>query len=185
MIIHGFPPVSKKDARLLILGSMPGGESLRRKEYYAHPMNTFWMIMGKILDVSEKTSYEERLEILKQRKIALWDVVKSCERNGSGDSEIKKVRCNDFRKFFRNHSCLSAIFFNGQMAHKLFMKHASALLKPEIRVIVLPSTSPANASISIKQKTAKWNKEISASGNFFRTKVVPPPQGYGVAGRSQ
>ena len=100
--IRSFPPVANTDATILILGSMPGKESLKQNQYYAHPQNAFWKIMGELVGAHPHLPYDERLHKLTAAHLALWDVLKTCEREGSLDSDIQNEIPNDFTTFFRN-----------------------------------------------------------------------------------
>jgi len=155
--IFSFPPAVGNAPEFLILGSMPGEESLRQQQYYAHPKNLFWKIMGSLLNFEhEKTPYAERLEILKQNKIALWDVTHSCIRPGSMDSDIKHAELNDFNTFFSEHPSIKRVLCNGQTSFKIFSKYAHSGKLYNIEVIPLPSTSPAFASMRFEQKLDAW-----------------------------
>lgn len=158
---HGFEPVFSNDAVVFILGSMPGRESLKEQQYYAHPRNGFWPIMGALFDAGPEVPYSERLLILKKHKIALWDVVGRCRRKGSLDSNIDKssIQPNDFSQLVSECPDLQHIFFNGAMAEQLFVRHifkSSGKLLQGISLKKLPSTSPANASFSYQQKLGVW-----------------------------
>jgi TDG/mug DNA glycosylase family protein len=160
MKIQSFPPNFSPDAKKLILGSMPGGESLRQQQYYAHPRNKFWEIMGEILNFDFQIPYIERLKILRENKIALWDVAQTCVRPGSLDSNIKEETPNDFESFFKKCPEVTMIVFNGQTAKKLFTKHTRNMKIPELELRQAPSTSPANASVSYEQKLLEWKRAL-------------------------
>jgi len=160
---QGFPAVAPESAAVLILGSFPGVASLEKKRYYAHPRNGFWAIMAQLLDFDPDSPYRERLEILKENRIALWDVLYRCRRSGSLDSSIEpdSVAVNDFASFFREQRKLKAILFNGARAETEFKKRVVlperlAAAQNGICCIRLPSTSPAMASLSMKQKAERW-----------------------------
>ena len=121
----GFPPVARKDATRLILGSMPGIRSLEANQYYAHPRNTFWPIICKLFNAKEDLNYPQRKQLLIDHRIALWDVLKSCYRKGSLDSNIDHgtIEANDFNTFLKKHKQIKIIFFNGGEAEKLFKKY--------------------------------------------------------------
>jgi len=162
--IQCFPPIEDADASVLILGSMPGVESLRAGQYYAHPRNTFWPIMGDLMGAGPSLDYLARVAILKSNGIALWDVLASCVRKGSLDSAIAEdsIAANDFKAFFLAHPEIERVFFNGAMAEKCFHKHVPLL--PETRSLQfhrLPSTSPAHASLSYQQKLAAWRVVVA------------------------
>jgi hypoxanthine-DNA glycosylase len=154
-----FPPVANKNAEILILGSMPGEKSLAENQYYAHPRNLFWGFMEMLLGIDSNQDYHGRLEGLKKNKIALWDVLKCCEREGSLDVNIKSEEANDLDGFLKAHSKISKICFNGQKSYSVFKKTVLKYnpdIQKQYRLIVLPSTSPANASISKDEKIRKW-----------------------------
>lgn len=155
--LEGFPPVVGHSPKVLILGTFPGEESLRQKQYYAHPRNLFWEIMGQVCGAGRDIDYEDRLNILKNSHIALWDVLKTCSRQGSLDTNIRNgfYEVNDFKKFLAEHD-IKAIFFNGQKAGELFQRIPATAL-PVLPVLsVLPSTSPANARIPKDAKISRW-----------------------------
>jgi double-stranded uracil-DNA glycosylase len=161
----GFPPVARAEARVLILGSLPGAESLRVRQYYANPQNRFWRIMGEIVGARAELTYDARLERLVQRKIALWDVCASAERVGSLDSSIlvASVVPNDFRVFLHAHGDIRLICFNGGGAERLFRRlvlprlAASQARIPRVR---LPSTSPAHAGMKGDEKLRLWRDAL-------------------------
>ena len=162
----GFPPVSQNDAEILILGSMPGEQSLQKVQYYGHPRNVFWIIMGELLNFDPKIAYEKKLNKLKEEKIALWDVLDVCERKGSLDSSIisKSEIANNFNSFFSHHKKIKKICFNGQKAHQSFIKHILKKfpqITKNIEIYILPSTSPANASIPFEKKLLEWKNAIT------------------------
>lgn len=155
----GFTAIAAHDAYILILGSMPGIKSLEEHEYYAHPRNAFWPIMEVLFGI--KGRYATRLQSLKEHKIALWDVFKHCERQGSLDSNIKdsSIIANDFESFLSAHSQITHIFFNGAKAETSFNKLVKLGLSNRHASIIytrLPSTSPAMASLTLQQKTELW-----------------------------
>ena len=155
----GFPSIARKDACILILGSMPGVKSLQHQQYYAHPRNAFWSIMCDLLNADSTISYAKRKRLLIDNRIALWDVLKSCEREGSLDANIKKdtIEANDFNIFFNKHNNIKAVFFNGGEAEKLFKRYIlKELTNFQLEYHRLPSTSPAHASMSIEDKRSKW-----------------------------
>lgn len=157
--VHGFPPVEDSTASILILGSMPGKESLRAGQYYAHPRNAFWKIMGELVGAFPSLPYQSRIQILKSAGIALWDVLDSCQRHSSLDSDIVKatITANDCKSFFAAHPNITQVFFNGLMAEKFFRRHVLPLLEPlTLHYQRLPSTSPAHASLSYEQKLQAW-----------------------------
>lgn len=164
--IRSFPPLENPDARILILGSMPGIASLRAGQYYAHPQNAFWPIMGAVVGADPMLPYEVRTATLKAAGIALWDVLASCTRPGSLDVDIDRttIVANDFGSFFGKHPHIRAVFFNGSMAEQSFRRHVASQLAQDIVCQRLPSTSPAHASLTRKQKIQVWGKALRAQG---------------------
>jgi hypoxanthine-DNA glycosylase len=160
-----FDAVETPDAHVLILGTLPSVKSLAAGEYYAHPRNCFWWIMGELIGAAPGLPYADRLEKLRKSGIALWDVCRAAERAGSSDAEIRMetVEPNDFRAFLGAHPRIELICFNGQPAEKLFRRKASPLLV-DLRPVphrVLDSTSPACARITGEQKLLRWREAIS------------------------
>jgi len=162
--LKAFPPVAGPGAVTLILGSMPGEESLRQAQYYAHPSNAFWRIQGRLLCFDPAAPYPERIERLKRAGIALWDVLESCVRPGSMDSDIRDAKPNDFRKFFKANPSIRRIVFNGGTAERLFLKNASAEIPPGCETVKAPSTSPAYASMRFETKLEAWRKALALNG---------------------
>jgi len=173
--VQSFPPIENPTASTLILGSMPGKESLRAGQYYAHRRNAFWPIMGDLIGAVPTLPYESRVQILKSAGIALWDVLASCTRHSSMDSDIDEtsIAANDFEHFFSNHPCITHVFFNGSMAEKCFHKHVQPLLEPRLlHCQRLPSTSPANASIPYEQKLKAWKVILQGSATRKSNKLA-------------
>jgi hypoxanthine-DNA glycosylase len=153
----GFPPVARKNARVLVLGSLPSEASLSAGEYYAHPRNAFWKIMKEITGASG--SYEDRCRALMDAGIAVWDVLASSIRPGSLDADIRlsSAVANDFGRFFAEHSELQIVCFNGRKAELMFRRFVMpSILQSDVDFAVLPSTSPAHASVPVAQKLAHW-----------------------------
>lgn len=164
----GFPPVEPRRARVLILGSLPGAESIRRGEYYAHPRNAFWPIMGALFGAGRERAYAARLRRLAARRVMLWDVLRAAHRPGSLDAAIhpRRQTANDFAALLARHPELELIAFNGGAAEALFRRHVArpcAALLRGVELVRLPSTSPACARLTCAQKLAAW-----------RAALVPP-----------
>lgn len=156
----GFLPIARADARVIILGSMPGRASLAAAQYYAHPRNAFWPILGHLLNFSPTLDAESRYALLRDNGIALWDVLQQCKRPGSLDAAIEKSSAidNDFTGFFRQHPAITQIFFNGAHAEKCFRRvRHTQFLPDKLHYRRLPSTSPANAGSSFAQKLSAWS----------------------------
>lgn len=163
--MSGFPAISQHDAMVLILGSMPSRQSLSKQQYYAHPRNSFWWIMGNMLGFDPSLEYRRRCLALIQSKIALWDVLLDCQRAGSLDSAIVRSseQANDFADFFETHSKLRLVAFNGGAAKTIFERHHPHIsrLHEHIKFTQLPSTSPAHAAMNRDQKLTVWISELS------------------------
>ena len=157
--VHSFEPIVGKNAEILILGSMPGRASLAAGQYYAHAQNAFWRIVSELLQFDRAAPYEMRVQALKSARIAVWDVLQSCTREGSSDAMIERDTqiANDFRTFFRTHKKIKHVFFNGAKAEACFKQHVLRNIdNGAISYLRLPSTSPANASMSFERKLNAW-----------------------------
>lgn len=171
---RSFPPSISPNANILILGSMPGERSLREQQYYAHPHNIFWDIMGDLFEAGRNVPYAKRLQILKKNRVGLWDVACQCHRKGSLDADIHmaSVVPNDFVSLFSSCRQIETIFFNGHKAEQLFRKLVlknllNYLGGQSLRFERLPSTSPAHASLTKEQKKARWRRALMPlAGNF-------------------
>jgi len=152
--LTSFDPIVDSKAELLVLGSMPGRVSLEKGQYYGHKNNHFWEIVFTAVKEDDPGDYRKRIAVLKKNKIGLWDVVRSCYRDGSRDDKISDPEINDIRKATKKCRALKAIFFNGRKAEKLFREHFTDW---KIDVQYLPSTSPLN-TLSVKKKTKIWRK---------------------------
>lgn len=152
-MIYSFPPLIDKDCRILILGSMPGVASLTANRYYAHPRNGFWRILHGLFG-GFPDDFPGRYERLLSLHIALWDVLQSCEREGSLDGNIKNGMPNDIETLLAQAPRIQKVFCNGGAAASLYKKHFSHL---GLEVVRLPSSSPAAAQMSEKQKLQAWS----------------------------
>lgn len=163
-IIHSFAPITGSYAKVLILGSMPGEASLAANRYYAHQRNAFWPIMSRLLHIQPEAGYEEKITAIESSSIALWDVLKSCERSGSLDSSIEPgtQTINDFQTFFSIQQKITHVFFNGGKAENCFRRYVlpSDDWRGAMRFVRLPSTSPANARLSFDRKCEIWCEAI-------------------------
>jgi TDG/mug DNA glycosylase family protein len=158
--VYSFLPIASGSARVLILGTMPGKVSLRERQYYAHPQNGFWRIMGEMLGFDPASPYDARVALVRSAGIAVWDVLKSCIRASSLDSAIDASSAvpNDFATFLTEHQHIQLICFNGATAEALFMKHVRHRLETQLDMeyVRLPSTSPANATLPFAEKARAW-----------------------------
>jgi len=160
-VVRSFAPIARADARVLILGSMPGQASLDAQQYYAYPHNAFWPIMSSLLGFDPQLTYAQRVAALIERSVAVWDVLQSCERPGSLDASIVEatIVANDFAAFFDDHPAVGHIFFNGAKAETAYRRHVLPNLEPQCRGLAmqrLPSTSPAHAALRLAQKLDQW-----------------------------
>ena len=163
--VQSFPPIADAKARILILGSMPGKASLAAGQYYAHGQNLFWHILGDVTGAGPALPYAARARALRSCGIALWDVLASCAREGSLDSAIDdaSISANDFVAFYRAHPRIAHVFFNGAKAEACYRKHVLPLLADGLGPASyrrLPSTSPANASMSRAYKQKLWKQAL-------------------------
>lgn len=157
--LQSFAAVVDDRTRILVVGSMPGVASLQQQQYYAHPRNAFWPIMQALFAVNRELAYDERLAALQARGIGLWDVFSRCHREGSLDSAIctETAECNDFAALLLRYPSIHSVFFNGRLAEKMFCRHVlPGLPAVPARLQALPSTSPANASMTPAQKMDAW-----------------------------
>jgi hypoxanthine-DNA glycosylase len=156
--LQGFPPVLDARVERLILGSFPSEASLAAGQYYAHPRNQFWRVLGRLIDEPlPDLEYDQRLERVLANRIGIWDVLGACERNGSLDSDIRRHRPNDFRRLRTLAPKLRRVIFNGATAGRFVREFAAAGFETRIA----PSTSPAHAARSFEQKLALWRAALN------------------------
>ncbi|HUN70130.1 MAG TPA: DNA-deoxyinosine glycosylase [Burkholderiales bacterium] len=156
--VYSFAPIAGRNARVLILGSMPGRASLAAGQYYAHRQNAFWRIASELFGFDARAPYAARVKALKSARVAVWDVLHSCVRQGSLDTMIEDDSeiANDFRAFFLGHRGITHVFFNGAKAEASFRRHVLPGMALRLRYRRLPSSSPANASVPWRRKLAAW-----------------------------
>lgn len=162
--VNSFAPITNASATILILGSMPGQTSLTENQYYAHPRNAFWPIMGKLYDFDATLPYKARINAIKETNIAIWDVLAQCVRPGSLDSDIQTGSriTNDFNAFLTAHPHIQMIGFNGAEAEKSFRRCVLPDLKyAKIKLIKLPSTSPAH-TMPLAEKMTAWRLALTS-----------------------
>lgn len=160
-ISTGFEPIARSDARVLILGSLPGQKSLEASQYYAHRRNAFWRIMADLYQAHG--DYRNRCLALQDARVAVWDVLRHSVRPGSLDANIRMETAvaNDFDGFFAAHPALSRIGFNGRKAEALFKRLVLPRLNCDVcELVLLPSTSPAHAALSFDKKLAIWRSML-------------------------
>ena len=159
MALNGLPPVLAGHSRVLILGSFPSVASLKARQYYAHPQNRFWAILGDVLGCDLRAMrYRDRIAGVKRAGIAIWDAYGACEREGSLDSAIRNPEFNDFTRVLKRAPEIRRACFNGAAAARA-ISHLAAF---GLETVVLPSTSPANASQDYAYKLARWRAALAA-----------------------
>lgn len=151
---HEIPPIFDKNSKILVLGSFPSVKSRESQFFYHHPQNRFWKVLSSVIGVDTPTSIEEKKKFLLDNNIALWDVIASCDIEGSSDSSIKNVVTNDLDKIIENCN-IKQIFCNGGKSYELYRKYCEK--DTNLKAIKLPSTSPANARFSLEKLIAEWN----------------------------
>lgn len=158
--LQGLPPIAAADARVLILGSFPSEASLRAQQYYAHPRNQFWHIMQCLFGMARSDPYAQRCRQLVAHQIALWDVIKQCQRQGSLDRKIRHPQGHDFAEFYAQHPQIMALFWNGAAAEQQYRALVGLANKPlggdSFTAVRLPSSSPAHATLSLRGKVQQW-----------------------------
>ena len=170
-VLQGFPPLAGAAPRVLILGSMPSVASLEKHQYYGKPQNAFWRIMGELFSAGPELDYATRCEQLIAARIAVWDVIASCRREGSLDSAIdmQSVEVNDFSGFLQRYPTVSTVCFNGRKAEETWRRFVAGPVseaRPALAYLSLPSTSPAMAMLDFAAKLERWQvvKEIAETG---------------------
>lgn len=167
-MISSFEPIVNKNCKILILGTMPGIKSLQKQEYYGHERNTFWKIIFLLFNEELNINYSYKKKFLLKNNIALWDVLKSCNREGSSDSNIKNPIPNNIKELLVKYPNIKSIYFNGESAEKLFKRIIKNTFGDiDISFNTLPSTSPAN-TIKFEKKYEKWKKILlGIEGNIL------------------
>ncbi len=153
-VSHPIPPLFDEQSRVLVLGSFPSVKSREGRFFYHHPQNRFWKVISSVYEETVPASIEEKQELLLRCRIAVWDVIESCEIIGSSDSSIRNVIPNDLSKVLK-HSKVERIFTNGSTSYQLYMKYIYPVTG--IEIMKLPSTSPANAGYSLERLLEEWS----------------------------
>ena len=166
-ITEGFPPIVGSNPKLLILGSLPSVQSVGKRQYYAHSRNSFWPIMGELFGAGIDKPYEERQTIIADAGIAIWDVLASSVRPGSMDVDIDQntAKPNDINAFLQQHPGIKLICFNGHTAATLYRRFLTQPIKnnlDNLEYVLLPSTSPAFASMRFSEKLRHWATALDA-----------------------
>ena len=152
-VVHPIKPLYNKDSKILILGSFPSVKSREQMFFYGHPQNRFWKVLAAVLGTETPETVDEKREFILSHNIALWDVIASCEIDGSADSSIKNVVPNDLNEIL-DVADISAIFVNGKTAEKYYNKYIKDKINRQ--AVCLPSTSPANAGWSFERLCHAW-----------------------------
>ena len=159
ILSHPFKPIVFKDTQTLILGSFPSIQSFEKNFYYAHPRNQFWKILESVTSYPANTR-DQRLWLLKECKLGLWDMIKGCSRENSLDSSLENEEVNDLTAFLEAHPSITKLAFTGRKAEALFKTHFSYL---GIETVYLPSPSAAYAKMSFDEKVAEYKKQLGYS----------------------
>ncbi len=156
---RGLGPIVDGGSRFLILGTLPGEESLRKQEYYSNPSNRFWTIIASLIGEPVPATYDAKKNLLIKYRIALWDVLKEAERKGSMDVDLQNTIANDIAGLLKQFPNISVIGLNGGSAKKLFQKYIVPQQLPgHIKIVALRSTSPANRQFSIEYMLENWRQ---------------------------
>ena len=152
------PPIVDNQTRVLVVGSMPGKQSLDKQQYYGNARNHFWPIIGELFQTDIPDNYEERITLLRSKKIGLWDSIASCEREGSLDATIRNEVPNDFVTLFQTYPNIQLVLFNGGKSFDVFKKHVGLEVLRHRAYEKMPSTSPIPGKNikSFDEKVATW-----------------------------
>ena len=153
MIIHPIPPLFDQQSKVLILGSFPSVKSREAGFFYGHPQNRFWKVISNVFEEDTPLTIKEKSAFILRNHLALWDVIHSCDIEGSSDASIRNVTVNDFDVILKNAD-IRAIYVNGKTALRYYQKYAQPVIGRE--AICLPSTSPANAAWDLARLTKAW-----------------------------
>lgn len=164
MIKSAFLPIIHSDSEILILGTFPSVKSLEKTEYYGNKQNQFWKLIYAIFEESFQNDYSDRLFLLKKNKIALWDVLESCEREGSLDDKIKNIKINNFEALFNKYQNIKLIAFSSKNAYNYYKKHINDFYDKEY--IILPSSSGIYAQMNFESKLEIWKKILQKKSNL-------------------
>ncbi len=182
----GLAPIVNVECTHLVLGTLPGDQSLRSQRYYSHPNNQFWLILGEVYGEVVPGDYEHRVAFLLRHSLSVWDIFRSAEREGSLDSAIKNGRPNDFANLFERCPRLRTVGFNGGKAQALFKRHIatqSGVPISELKMVVLPSTSatPGQNVLPVEEKIAHWRDFLlsrhTASFEMWGGRTLSEPLG--------
>lgn len=162
-MLKSFAAVTDDNTEILAVGTMPGAASLAAGEYYAHKRNHFWPIIFALFNGGEAlTSYEDKIALLLSHKIGLWDSLKYCDRRGSLDKDIRRESPNNFKILFKLRPKIRRVVFNGLAARDYFLRYNN--ISDGREYVLMPSTSPANASKSFEEKLILWRQALDGGG---------------------
>lgn len=172
---EGFPPIAGAEAMVLILGSLPSRQSIAKNQYYGHPRNAFWGIMGELFGAGPELPYPRRAAVVADRGVAVWDVLAASVRPGSLDADIDEATAvpNDIHRFLAEHPAIGLVCFNGKAAERLFAKLVAPPAENGSNTVeyrTLPSTSPAHAAMSFEEKLDRWRVVAEATNKKRRTR---------------
>ena len=156
-IVHPIPPFYDRDSTILILGSFPSVKSREQMFFYGHPQNRFWKVMAAVFDSTVPETIPDKKKLLSDNRIALWDVIGSCDIEGSSDASIRNVIANDLSVILGGAD-IQKIIVNGRTAEKYYIRYTQSVTG--IKAVCLPSTSPANAAWSVERLTKVWKAEL-------------------------
>ncbi|MCR4622491.1 MAG: DNA-deoxyinosine glycosylase [Clostridiales bacterium] len=154
-IVHPIPPVFDEKSEILILGSFPSVKSREEGFFYGHPHNRFWKVMAAVFEEETPRTVQQKRAFLLRNRVALWDVIASCEIEGSSDASIKNASANDLSVILAKAD-IRQIYVNGKTAQKYYLKYLKPLIGRD--AVCLPSTSPANAAWSLEKLTEAWKR---------------------------
>jgi TDG/mug DNA glycosylase family protein len=158
-LLEGLPPLIDDRSKLLILGSFPSEMSLVKQEYYGNPQNHFWPVMEALFGIDRAAPYGERAAALVEQRVAVWDVIAACSREGSGDDKIKHAIANPLIALLKDHPAIRRVFFNGGMAYRTARLLAPGVFGvPCVECKRMPSTSPRNARMTLAAKVEAWGR---------------------------
>lgn len=163
MIFHPIPPVFDNNSEILILGSFPSVKSREEGFFYGHPQNRFWRVTAAVFGCRVPACVEEKREFLLKNHIALWDVIASCEIEGSSDATIREVVPNDLRVIL-DAAPIQKIFVNGKTADRYYQRYITPMIHKG--AVCLPSTSPANAAWSLERLISVWGQLLGSNGGL-------------------
>lgn len=149
-----FPPIADIKSKVLLLGTMPGEQSLKLQQYYGHKGNHFWKLIFALFDHPVTDNYASKRQLLLDKGIAVWDVLQSCEREGSADIRINKEIANDFASFYRDYPTISSVFFTSKKAETYYYEYVGR--NEKVRFYNLPSPSSANTWKTFAEKLNEW-----------------------------